>query len=76
MVKTFSLPGFDETDTYYSQTTEGASDSDDCDDFSSIEEIDRFYALISDGHIPCFAHTLQRVIKDAFKEAAGLNKVL
>ena len=45
MIQAFSLPGFDETDTYYSQTAEGASysdDSDDCEDSSSIEGIDRF----------------------------------
>ena len=68
MIKAFSLPGFpDESD----------DDDDDTDDSLEISDplID-IYDDLHNEHIPCYAHTLQLVIKDGFKQAGNISKVL
>ena len=40
-----------------------------------LEELEDFYSELNQ-HVPCFAHVLQLVIKDGFKQAASINKVL
>lgn len=72
MIKAFSLPRF------------SAQPEDDSDDDSELE--DEFeassvlpadiYDDITNEHIPCFAHTMQLAIKDVFKQASSINKVL
>ena len=78
MVKAFSLPGFTEV------SNEECSDSeDDCvdnslEDVEEIEDRDKIYYDLYEicQHVPCFAHTLQLVIKDGFKQAGNINKVI
>ena len=43
---------------------------------NDTEDNENLYDYLYFDHIPCFAHTLQLVIKDAFKEAHGIRKVL
>ena len=67
MISAFALPGL---------ITPPADDTDEDDDLLiSDEELLDISALPAE-HSPCFAHTLQLVIKDAFKGAAQLNRVL
>ena len=71
MIKAFSLPGF-------------SAQRDDSDDDSEVEDefetpsvlADDIYGDITNEHIPCFAHTMQLTIKDGFKQASSINKVL
>ena len=66
MVKTFvNLPGY----TKMVRDTDSSDDEDgDCDD-NSIEDIDKDIHDCLPLHLPCFAHTLQLVIRDGLKEA-------
>lgn len=75
MVKAFSLPGFTEV------SNEECSDSeDDCNDsfLEDDEDRDEIYDNLyeTSQHIRCFAHTLQLVIKNGFKQAGNINKVI
>ena len=75
VVKAFSLPGFTEV------SNEECSDSeDDCVDNSleDVEDRDKIYYDLYEicQHVPCFAHTLQLVIKDGFKQAGNINNVI
>lgn len=74
MTKAFSLPGFpvvsDELDD---------DDDIDIDDSASLEPDDipvEIYDDFHHEHIPCYAHTLQLVINDGFKQAGNISKVL
>ena len=59
MVKTFSLPGFDDSADNQDETTD--------DDEPSPEQIDDDLLM---QHDTCFVHTLQPVIKDVLKLSA------
>ena len=51
------------------QDTDSSDDEDgDCDD-NSIEDIDKDIHDRLPLHLPCFAHTLQLVVRDGLKEA-------
>lgn len=76
MIKAFSLPGLEQVDdeSELEEDTDDESEIEDKPDETQTE----FYNDLSNicEHIPCFAHTLKLVIKDGFKEAASINKVL
>ena len=76
MIKTFSLPGFEEE---YDDNLENESDDDSEEEgrgnVETLEELEDFYSELNQ-HVSCFAHVLQLVIKDGFKQAASINKVL
>lgn len=46
------------------------------DDNSGEEDRENVKELEDHQHVPCFAHVLQLVIKDGFKQAASINKAL
>lgn len=78
MLKAFSLLGFEKLSNEESTDSEN-----DCGDSSLDNELlfadrDEIYEDLSEvsQHIRCFAHTLQLVIKDGFKQAGSSNKVL
>ena len=71
MVKAFSLPGFS-SDTKPCETLE--EDGDD-DDFTTVPLQEQDTEHLPE-HLPCFAHTLQLVIHDGFKQAGAINKVI
>ena len=75
MIKAFSLPGFEED----AECLEDEVESDE----SEEEQEDNYQGNIGtdvyselNQHISCFAHVLQLVIKDGFKQASSINKVL
>lgn len=73
MISAFSLPGFSEIAT--SPVTGG--DNSDYDDLEANPEIDtELYEVLPADHSSCFAHTLQLVTKDGFKEAEQLNMTI
>ena len=51
-----------------------SSDDDEADDTTPVSD-DGLFDYVNE-HVSCFAHTLQLVIKDGFKQAAGIDKVL
>lgn len=75
MIKAFRLPGFDV------ELENEESDSDDDDDVED-DENEILAANLSEcmvylpQHDSCFAHTIQLVVKDGFKNAKAINKVL
>ncbi len=69
MMKAFSLPSFE-------VETENASDDDYDDEPDNPDPDGDAYTDLSSQHVPCFAHVLQLVIKDGFKQAPGIIKVL
>ena len=76
MIKAFSLPCFEELseDSFDSEDDEMGDDCDALHPSSSellYEEIDE-----TCQHVRCFAHTLQLVIKDGFKQVGNISKVL
>ena len=76
MIKAFSLPGFEEE---YDDNLEDESDDDSEEEgrenVETLEELEDFYSELNQ-HVSCFAHVLQLVIKDGFKQATSINKVL
>ena len=78
--KTFSLPGFEEEhdnnlqDDSDVDSRPGEEDGEDIES-ETLEELEDFYSELNQ-HVSCFAHALQLVIKDVFKQAASINKVL
>ena len=79
MLKAFSLPGFETINECVHESDESDDDDSDC-VFTEIadDETSQFYDDLSNisQHIPCFAHTIQLVIKDGFKEVHNIAKVL
>ena len=73
MIKAFSFPGFENI----AATDSSDDDSDEeCDVMPIAPSSDStLYEYVND-HVSCFAHTLQLVIKDGFKHAAAIKKVL
>ena len=74
MIKAFSLPCFEELSFVDSEDDEMGDDCDALHPSSSellYEEIDE-----TCQHVRCFAHTLQLVIKDGFKQVGNISKVL
>ena len=83
MIKAFSLPSFEKIERRNLEDEESDDDDDDDDenDDSSITddpETSQFYDDLRNvsEHSPCFAHTLQLIIKDGFKQANAIVKVL
>ena len=81
MVKAFRLPGFEATvqvdDADSDEEADTDSDDYDSDDSEdSGDGADLFDLLPESQHDPCFAHTLQLVVKDGMKEATYLRKVI
>lgn len=84
VVKAMSLPGFEECEL------SDAEEEDDDGDSSEDESVEEFGDLESDSsgnpqvvlasqgsqHDTCFAHTLQLVVKDGFKQIGAVKKVL
>ena len=66
MLNYFSLPGFVDTDD---------QDPDEPDHTTDDDPSDTAFDDLPD-HMPCFAHTLQLVVKDGLKSADQLTKVL
>ena len=75
MMKAFSLPGFENSSTVTENTSDDESDEEDTLTPESPDS-DLYEQLTHNEHITCFAHTLQLVIKDGFKKAGQINKVL
>ena len=69
MVKAFTLPGFEDIDT---ESDININD----DTYDDVPEAVDISEDIVREHDSCFAHTLQLVVKDGFKEAGAINKVL
>ena len=77
ILKAFDLPGFTHSDV---PSNANSTDSDD--DYE--EDGDTVKAVTLDEeemeplskHLPCFAHTLQLVIHDGFKQAGSIGKVI
>ena len=73
MLKAFRLPGFD-------SITVDDSNSDSCDkedDDEDIQPIDLKDCLIyTQEHDSCYIHTIQLVVRDGFREAGTMNKIL
>ncbi len=67
IVKAVSLPGFKDQEPPADEVDNNSEEEDDSEDDSDDHE---------SGHNPCFAHTLQLVIKDGLKEAGAIKKVL
>ena len=65
MLKAFSLPGFMDTDDQDPDEPDHTTDDDPSD--TAFDDLP--------GHLPCFAHTLQLVVKDGIKPADQLTKV-
>ena len=79
MVKEFSLPGFEELGIDSNQDDDDDNDFEDLDtDETRNDCMQEFYDELCQvsEHTPCFAHVLQLVIKDGFKQAGNINKVL
>ena len=78
MLKAFQLPGFD-TETVTNSNSDIESDTSD-DDSDNSDEIEvaglRESMTYLSNHDSCFAHSLQLVVKDGFKNAGTINKVL
>ena len=70
MVAAFSLPG------YGAATHDDDEDDDDDDDLVEAKDSISEDIVLSTEHDPCFAHTIQLVVKDGLKDAGQLNKVL
>lgn len=68
MIKAFSLPGFETEDT--------DKDFDEDCEMDEAEPQDITDDSVTTEHVPCFAHTLQLVIKDGMKQAGPINSVL
>ena len=64
MVAAFSLPGFCNIP------------NEDDDDIVETKEPVSGEIVLSTEHDPCFAHTIQPVVKDGLKDAGPLSKVL
>lgn len=76
MIKAFSLPRFEEEHDYNLQDeSDDGSGEEDGDNVETLEELEDFYSE-HNQHVPYFGHVLQLVIKDGFKQAASINKVL
>ena len=74
MIKAFSLPCFEPELPEESSDSDDDEMVDDCDSDTSellYHEIDE-----TCQHVRCFAHTLQLVIKDGFKQVGTIGKVL
>ncbi len=77
MTRAFGLPGFDSAavmvdDSDDDSDSEDFSDGDD-DDFHDPESA---YEQLPITHLSCFSHTLQLCIKDGFKGAGAITKVV
>lgn len=75
IVKAVSLPGFKRQEPPTDESEDEVDDDNDLDDHGDNTTLQSEYCLES-GHSPCFAHTLQLVIKDGLKEAGGITRVL
>ena len=76
MIKAFSLPGFERLGNEECEDNDH-SDGDEDDGLQPIENEDVYNELVEiSTHICCFAHTIKMVIKDGFKQAGIINKVL
>ena len=75
MIKAFSLPGFEEdTEVLEDEVESDESEEEQEDNYQGNIGTDVYSEL--NQHRPCFAHVLQLVIKDGFKQASSINKVL
>ena len=79
MLKAFSLPGleiFSIEDSSDSEDERGDTTYSSLED--KLEDRDEIYKDLCEvsQHVHCFAQTLQLVIKDSFKQAGSINKVL
>ena len=76
MLKAFSLHGFEEENDDYSEDENDDSEGEEVEKLEMPQELqDDIYSDLNQ-HIPCFAQALQLVIKDGFKQAPSINKVL
>ena len=75
MVKAFALPGM----ATFANNDDDNDDQIDhdplSDDGASVESDPEMLRFVTD-HFGCFCHTLQLIVKDALKDAAGINKVI
>ncbi len=78
MLKPFRLPGFESSTTDVDSNADTDSESDDDNnDHDEMEAVDLQESMTYlPEHDPCFAHTLQLVVKDGFKNAGAVDKVL
>ena len=81
MIAAFALPGFTEP-MIKSVTTADPFENDgddhlEADDLVSTDDLtEELYDVLPTEHSPCFAHSLQLVVKDGLKEAGQLNRVI
>ena len=68
MVKAFTLPGMDDLAT--------DDDEDDDDDYLMEQPLPDDLVYLQGQRSPCFAHTLQLVVKDGLKEAKQMTKII
>ena len=76
IVKAFSLPGFQD-DSLHTNRDDEDNEGDEDEEDEKINEMDLHDSLdyVSE-HDTCFAHTLQLVIKDGFKEIGTVSNIL
>ena len=75
VVKAFKLPGFSKGNDDQPESELSSEDEDSIDDVEPVDIEEAGLEFLPE-HDTCFAHTLQLVVKDGFKEAGSLNKVL
>ena len=75
VVKAFKFPGFSKGNDDQPESELGSEDEDSVDDVEPVDIEEAGLEFLPE-HDTCFAHTLQLVVKDGFKEAESLNKVL
>lgn len=74
MVAAFNLPGFPMAKTPASPDSESEGEEE---DLTAEPETDPdMYEVLPAERTPCFAHTLQLVVKDGLKEAGQVNRVI
>ena len=75
MMKAFSLPEFEKYDESNNNLEDESDDDSGDEDRENVETLENICSE-HNQHVPCFAHVLQLVIKDGFKQAARINKIL
>ena len=74
MIAAFALPGFT---SHHNSEKSSIEDGEDRDDLDAADDVDlELCDSLPAERNPCFAHTLQLVVRDGLKEAGQLSRVL
>ncbi len=76
MVKAFSLPGYEELSDEDEENHGNGEDTSAQEDIDCPETTEEDMECIMIEHVPCFAHTLQLVVRDGLKQAKPLHSVI